>query len=39
VDAPERVRSPESCPGTPVADAFDLVAGIPMVTPLPSDER
>lgn len=39
VDGPGRIRSLDSYLDTPVADAFDFVAGIPSVTPVSADER
>jgi erythromycin esterase len=36
---PVRIRTFDSYIDVPVADAFDLVAGVPTISPLPPDER
>ena len=38
-DTPQRIRSLDSYAEVPVAFAFDLVAAVPTITPLPPDER
>lgn len=38
-EAPQRIRSLDSYAEVPVAFAFDLVAAVPTITPLPPEER